>query len=70
MFPISLEDKIGTIKSLANAIRRQIQTQYPLNTFKLLFVSEEKHCLNFEGFIKDVALSFQQRYIIAGLIFW
>jgi len=35
-----------------------------------LFVSEGKHALNFEGFIKDAALSFQQRDIIAGLIFW
>lgn len=58
-FQIRLEDKIGIIQRLGNTIKRQIQTQYSLNTFKFLCVSEEKHCLNFERFIKNVALSFQ-----------
>lgn len=52
IFQIKLEDKTGTIQSLSDASKRQIKGQCPVNTFKYLFLSEEKHCLNFEEFIK------------------
>lgn len=58
MVQIRLGDKTDIIHSLVNAIKRQFQTK-PLNTFKSLSVKKKKKkCLNFEGFIKDVAMHF------------
>lgn len=59
MVQIRLGDKTDIIHSLVNAIKRQFQTKHPLNTFKSLSMKKKKKkCLNFEGFIKDVAMNF------------